>query len=651
MRLKPGGGESNDDVNGATITFDTGVAQGSALSPLLFLIFMNTLLRLLSAKGRKMGISHGLEGVDQFNNMAFADDLSLFAQSTGDMQVLLNEVQKFEEWSGLKVNRNKTCALITGARGNIAQQQTGLSYNGSAIRILGCDEACRYLGLWSTANGDMSAMKERVRNKTQEAIDLMKHHPLTPKMAIELFTSIGIGAFRYSAAIVPWTWAELQDLGKMWRQGYKLAWKQPFSVAGDFFILPKHCGGLGLRTPLEIMTQELYRHIQRCLQHEDVTLQITLRELEEAKTGKLCKSFEDLQDEMELWKWDDVRGNRWTRLSKCAQLLGIRIEGHDVGENDEERVSWAEATRSIRRLRSRLHDMQWSENQWSEEVWNDKEQSNTAQMTQRQWNLLWRGEEMFRKHTKALGRTGVDVSQAPQEPYLVHKKAICLPPMLRDRRENTVGRQTFRILLPLNLSGVKEEERNCLQEWLDLVDWRESRVRQQTARQSTGLWLYTGAQVNGDNKVQGSVDRDTRRNAEGERNVKIPRDRCETLRAIIRQEDHAGDQAVAIERALDDLDDNNDPERMIFGMVTTLWNGTVETEFLRALWLRCKNRLPEKWQAIKEIDEGHLEGAGHCRQWCLGLVELLNQHCERCSGCQERKHERCVGCGLRRSRR
>ena len=41
----------------------------------------------------------------------------------------------------------------------------------------------------------MSAMKERVRNKTQEAIDLMEHHPLTPKMAIELFTSIEVEAF------------------------------------------------------------------------------------------------------------------------------------------------------------------------------------------------------------------------------------------------------------------------------------------------------------------------------------------------------------------------------------------------------------------------------------------------------------------------
>ena len=123
--------------------------------------------------------------------------------------------------------------------------------------------------------------------------------------------------------------------------------------------------------------------------------------------------------------------------------------------------------------------------------------------------------------------------------------------MLRDRLENTVGKQSFRILLPLNLSGVKEEERKILQERLDLVDWRESRVRQQTARQGSGLWVK--AQAKGDDKVGGSADRGIRRNAAGERNVKIPRDRCETLRAIIRQEDHAGDTAGAIERALDDL--------------------------------------------------------------------------------------------------
>jgi hypothetical protein len=51
----------------------------------------------------------------------------------------------------------------------------------------------------------MSDTKERIFKRTEEARDLLRHHPLTPEQAINLFTSIGVGAFRYSAALVPWT--------------------------------------------------------------------------------------------------------------------------------------------------------------------------------------------------------------------------------------------------------------------------------------------------------------------------------------------------------------------------------------------------------------------------------------------------------------
>ena len=47
-----------NDAESATITFDTGVAQGSITSPHLFNLFINALLRMLTATGQNQGIRH-----------------------------------------------------------------------------------------------------------------------------------------------------------------------------------------------------------------------------------------------------------------------------------------------------------------------------------------------------------------------------------------------------------------------------------------------------------------------------------------------------------------------------------------------------------------------------------------------------------------
>ena len=60
VRLAP-----NDEAS-ATITFNTGVAEGSITSPQLFNIFINALLRMLTVTGQNKDISHGLQiGKDQ----------------------------------------------------------------------------------------------------------------------------------------------------------------------------------------------------------------------------------------------------------------------------------------------------------------------------------------------------------------------------------------------------------------------------------------------------------------------------------------------------------------------------------------------------------------------------------------------------------
>ena len=66
----------SEDARCATITFLTGVIQGGASSPRIFLVFIHALLEHLTCTGQALGISHGIAETEQFNNVAFMDDVT-----------------------------------------------------------------------------------------------------------------------------------------------------------------------------------------------------------------------------------------------------------------------------------------------------------------------------------------------------------------------------------------------------------------------------------------------------------------------------------------------------------------------------------------------------------------------------------------------
>ena len=176
--------------------------------------------------------------------------------------------------------------------------------------------------------------------------------------------------FRFSAAQVRWNQAELDQLQSLWARAYKRAESLANGTASDVFIFPQKWGGEELSTPINIMSQELCNNIRRCLVHDDVTKSITVQELQQAKDEWMCHTLHELYDEMELWNWNEVQHNRWARTLKASHRVGVRpIWFVEELEQEGQRLSWATATRSLRRLKARIVRVGGKRDQPKELAW------------------------------------------------------------------------------------------------------------------------------------------------------------------------------------------------------------------------------------------------------------------------------------------
>jgi hypothetical protein len=99
---------------------------------------------------------------------------------------------------------------IDGGSGEMDPPQA--TYKQRPVTVFQATESCRHLGYWATPNGDMAKTKQRVFAKTREVLGLLTHHPLETKIAKELFQSMAVSVFRFSAAQVRWSQAELDQL-------------------------------------------------------------------------------------------------------------------------------------------------------------------------------------------------------------------------------------------------------------------------------------------------------------------------------------------------------------------------------------------------------------------------------------------------------
>ena len=163
-------------INGVATTLKAGVPQGSVLSPHLFNIFIDPLIRALT----------------EVNNAvwAYADDIAFGFRSQNEFDRKINIIKEFCKVSGMKLNVGKCELLNLGSK--------------SAISEFPSKEVIKYLGVLINKQRKLKNHFEMLKQKVRPLVNrvsLVSNNRVSPARLIQLFFIIVKSSVDYGSVI------------------------------------------------------------------------------------------------------------------------------------------------------------------------------------------------------------------------------------------------------------------------------------------------------------------------------------------------------------------------------------------------------------------------------------------------------------------
>ena len=163
-------------------SINSGVRQGCILSPTIFLLVMDDVMKKVTEE-KKRGIQWGL--TERLEDLDYADDICLLAQKYVDMEEKFKDLEYKAKKVGLKVNPTKTKLMKVNTK-----DRRNIRINGENIEDV---KEFSYLGsIISQDGGAVSDVKSRIHKANAVFIQLYplwKSREITTKTKLRIFRS------------------------------------------------------------------------------------------------------------------------------------------------------------------------------------------------------------------------------------------------------------------------------------------------------------------------------------------------------------------------------------------------------------------------------------------------------------------------------
>jgi len=134
------------------LKINKGTRQGCVISPLLFNLYAEVVMRRLDLDESNIGVKIGGRTI---SNIRYADDTTLLAESAADLKELILKLKTESEKMGLSLNVKKTKIMTTAAK-----EEVHITIDNEEIEVV---DSIIFLGSLIVSNGDSTAeIKRRI---------------------------------------------------------------------------------------------------------------------------------------------------------------------------------------------------------------------------------------------------------------------------------------------------------------------------------------------------------------------------------------------------------------------------------------------------------------------------------------------------------